>query len=756
MRNTATRIGLGLAGGLLAGCALLAPLPKSVGLTERLSAFPTRDLPLDGPVTVYWNDRQIPFVEAESDGDAAFALGLVHAHLRLGQMTMVRLIAYGRLSEAVGPLAVDIDKGLRILSFSRAAADSERAMNPATRRWTQRFVDGVNLYQDRMGKPPHEFRVLGLEREPWTVADVLTVGRLVGTDVNWLVWTDLLPLRKRADWPEIWARLLEKGRASPPSFDGAGDTADLRRILAGVGRSGSNSFALAPGRTDTGGAILANDPHLGILVPNVWLIAGVKSPSYHAVGLMGPGLPIFAIGRNPRIAWGGTNMRAASSDLYDASAVPESEIAVRKERIAVRWWFDDEATVRETAWGPIVSDAPMLADSGLPPVALKWTGHAASDEIGAMLAASRARDFGEFRSAFAQFAVPGQNMLYADVDGNIGQVMAARLPGRDGAPPDIVLDAALHDAAWGAMRTPVDLPFAYNPEAGYLASANNRPTAAGQPVGFFFSADDRARRLAAVIEAETPVGLGTVAALQRDTHMASAIALRDLFVARLDAAGLGAPADPAAAGALRRMRDWDGHYRRESVGAAAYEQFRYGFLSRFHALAFGEADAPAFAASGRVAALLGEHIEAAAEEAVRGALEAGLEAAAAGLDAFGNWGAMHRLRLAHPLAAAPVIGDRYRFAEHGVGGSSETLMKTAHEASAGRHTVNYGANARHISDMTDPDANWFVLLGGQDGWLGSSTLLDQWPLWRDGDYVRMPLTLEAVRESFPHRLSLEK
>ena len=252
------------------------------------------------------------------------------------------------------------------------------------------------------------------------------------------------------------------------------------------------------------------------------------------------------------------------------------------------------------------------------------------------------------------------------------------------------------------------------------------------------------------------MGLGTVAALQRDTHMASAVALRDLFVARLDSAGLGAPADPAAAEALRRMRGWDGHYRRESIGAAAYEQFRYGFLSRFYALAFGEADAPAFAASGRVGALLGEHIEAAAEEAVRGALEAGLEAAAAGLDAFENWGAMHRLRLAHPLAAAPVIGDRYRFAEHGVGGSSETLMKTAHEASAGRHTVNYGANARHISDMTDPDANWFVLLGGQDGWLGSSTLIDQWPLWRDGDYVRMPLTLEAVRESFPHRLSLEK
>ena len=114
---------------------------------------------------------------------------------------------------------------------------------------------------------------------------------------------------------------------------------------------GSNSLAVAGHRSDTGGALMANDPHLGILVPNVWLIAGVRSPSYHAVGLMAPGLPIFAIGRNPHIAWGGTNMRAASSDLYDVSKVPASEIDERSESIGVRWWFDSDVTVRETRWG---------------------------------------------------------------------------------------------------------------------------------------------------------------------------------------------------------------------------------------------------------------------------------------------------------------------------------------------------------------------------------------------------------------------
>ena len=736
---------LGIAASLMTGCSLLSPLPEPAGLTERLAAFPTTGLPLRGTVTVHWNERQIPFIEAEHDGDAAFALGLVHAHLRLGQMAMARMVASGRLSEMAGPIAVDIDKGLRTLSFSRAAGEIERAMDHETRDWVARFVEGINHYQNAVAELPHEFRVLNLEREPWTIADIVTIGRLAGTDVNWLVWLDLLPLRKRADWPEIWTRLLEKGQTSSPSFGSA-------EKIAGLSRSGSNSLAVAPRRTNTGGAILANDPHLGIFVPNVWLIAGIKSRSVHAVGLMGPGLPIFAIGRNPHIAWGGTNMRAASSDLYDVSALPKSDIVERKERIAVRWWFDSETTVRDTPYGPILSDAPLLAKSGLPPVALKWTGHQASDEIGAMLTASRARNFHEFRKAFDRFAVPGQNMLYADAEGNIGQIMAVRLPVRPGPPADLVLDTGEYEAIWTDLLPASRLPFSFNPEAGYLASANNRPAPTHQPVGFFFSGEDRVRRMAEVIEAATPVGIDTLTALQRDVRMASAAALRDLFIAELDAADVAA--DEKGAEAVRRMRDWDGHYRPDSVGAVSFEQFRKGFVSRFYALEFGEADAPAFAGSGRIAALLREDIEAADNTTVRKALAAGVEAAAAGLGKYENWADMHRLRLAHPLAFLPIVGDRYVFAEYGVGGSNETLMKTAHESALERHRVNYGSNARHISDMTDPDANYFVLLGGQDGWLSSSTLLDQWPLWRDGEYVRMPLSLEAVRKSFPYRMTL--
>ena len=750
----AAKIAAAAAALALSARALLAPWPGREDVARRLKAFPTRGLPVEGRVTVHWNDRQIPFVEADSDGDAAFALGLVHAHLRLGQMATARMIARGRVSEAIGPAGVDIDRGLRALSLARAAPEIERTMDEATLLWVRRFVDGINRYQDGAAGLPHDFAVLGLKPEPWTVADVLAIGRLAGTDVNWLVWAGLLPLRARPDWPELWARLTKEETAAAPVFGGGDRTAAVQRWLGGLSRSGSNSLAVAGRRSATGGALMANDPHLGILVPGVWLIAGVKSPSCHAVGLMGPGLPVFAIGRNPHIAWGGTNLRAASSDLVDAGGVPDSEIAERRERIRVRWWFDGQARVRETRWGPIVTDAPPLARLDLPPLALKWAGHEASDEIGAMLAVSRARDFDEFRAAFDRFAVPGQNMLYADARGNIGQVMAARLPARAGTPADIFLDTDACDSSWGTMLGGADLPYSFNPEAGFLASANNRPPETGTQVGFFFSPDDRVDRMAALIGSEGAVSVETLKALQRDVHMSSSAKLRDLFVAMLDRLAPEAAADAKGAEAIGRLRDWDGAYRPESCGAVAFELFRAKFAARFYALRDGQDRAAPLAAMRRGTALLEEDIAAADEELLRQALAAGLSAAADGLDAFAGWGDMHRLRLAHPLSRLPLAGRRYRFADEGVGGSSETLMKTAHGTAAGRHAVTYGSNARHISDLSDPDANWFVLLGGQDGRFNSSTLLDQWDLWRRGDYVRVPLTLSAVRESFPHALSL--
>ncbi|CAN0574384.1 unnamed protein product, partial [Laminaria digitata] len=243
-----------------------------------------------------------------------------------------------------------------------------------------------------------------------------------------------------------------------------------------------------------------HDPHLGITVPNIWLIMGVHSPSYHIVGLSVPGLPIFAIGRNPHISWGGTNMRAASSDLVDISAVPAADITTRQEKIKVRWWFDRDLSVRETRWGPVLSDAPLLKSEDGPQFALRWAGHQVSDEVGAMMKVSKATNFQEFRQAFKTFAVSGQNMLYADIEGNIGQVSAVKLPSREnGLPADILVTPAQSNAAWSQMADVSSLPVTINPAEGFLLSANNRPAPADIPLGYFFSPDDRMIRMREIL-----------------------------------------------------------------------------------------------------------------------------------------------------------------------------------------------------------------------------------------------------------------
>jgi penicillin amidase len=311
----------------LSGCALLTPLPEPRTLPQRLAAMPTEGLPLRDTLTIYWDAHQIPFIEADHDEDAAFGLGMVHAHLRLGQMELFRRISQGRLAESAGPIAIDIDHGLRALDYGRAVEAIEASMSAQTLRWVEAFVAGINLYQQHMPEPPHEFRVLDIALAPWTVRDLLAMGRLAGSDVNWLVWANLLPLREREDWPRLWDRLVASGAASLAGSGGHSRQSLLRQVVAGTNRHGSNSLAVAGHRTQTGAALIASDPHVG------------------------------ALGRNPWIAWVGTNMRAASSELIDISQLPEGAVETRRETIRVRWWFDRDVTLGGSDWGPVLSDS---------------------------------------------------------------------------------------------------------------------------------------------------------------------------------------------------------------------------------------------------------------------------------------------------------------------------------------------------------------------------------------------------------------
>jgi penicillin amidase len=742
----------------VASCAVFTSLPEPKSLDQRLAMFPTHDMPLQGSVTVYWNEHQVPFIEAATDRDAAFTLGLVHAHLRLGQMEVMRRVSQGRLSEVAGPIPQvgDIEQALRLLNLGKTSKTVYAAMPADTKAWLDAFVEGINHYQATANELPHEYALLGLEREPWHSEEILTIGRLASVDVSWFVWFRVLALRQREDWPQLWQALLEEGTTSAPSFAWTQSSAlnEFTNILSTMSRTGSNSMAIGAAKTGTGAAMIANDPHLGISLPNLWVLAGVKSPSYHVVGLMVPGVPFVAVGRNEHIAWGGTNMRSAGSDLFDVKSVPADQITERTETRRTRWWFDSEIKIRETPYGPIFSDAEILPKRHGEVLALKWIGHYPSDEMTAMLRVNRARNWDEFRAALEGFAISPQNFLYADVAGNIGQVTATHLPKRSKElPKDLV--RPLSDAkAWNEFVTSRDLPSAYNPKSGYLASANNRGAEAQVPIGYFFSADDRVTRMQEVLGGMTRVTADDLKRLQIDTYSRSSIAMREAFLARANKVYMFNAKDADSFGAsftaLEAIEAWDGRYDRDSAGAVAFEAAMATFLPAV----FPEHEIAAFDAAGSVYAALAPRVATLKDEVFRPASAEALSSAGKALKAYPTWGDMHRLVVQGQFAAIPIIGGRYVFDDVPAAGSSETLLKTDHEMSAERHPTRYGAQSRHVSDLSDPDANWFVLLGGNDGWYNSSTFRDQVEAFQSGQSLQVPFKVESVRTSFKTKMVL--
>lgn len=748
-RRAARATGAVMIAALLSACAAFNPPPLS--REQRLASFPVSGHDLSAPVMIRWNAYQVPFVTAQSDRDLAYALGLVHGHLRLAQIHILKRVSQGRISEMAGPFARDFDLGIRTLGFGRASPEIVARMPAETRALMQAFVDGLNAYQRQLKRNPPEFGLLGLEREAFTIEDMITIGRLAGSDVNWFAYLSLLPQRGNPDWAEVWQRALETGRGPTLSFPNPGLQAAVD-VLMGLSRSGSNALVVAPGKSASGGALIASDPHLGTSVPNAWLLAGVKSPSFHAVGFMIPGLPFVALGRSPDLAWGGTHMRAANSDLYDVSGRDPAEIVASETTIGTRFWFDAERTIRTSRFGPIMSDTPFVQGQPGEVLALRWIGHEPSDEVSALFAVMRARTALEFRAALANFAVSPQNFLCADTQGNICHALATRLPKRPyRTPPDLVLDATDPAMDWPGIADARELPFALNPPEGFLASANNRPTDAVWPIGYFFNADERIRRLQELLAEDASISLADLKRLQLDVVSLDARSLSAALVQRIEALQAARAADPAF---LARLKGFDGAYLAEASGPVAFETLLYHLVP----LAYGYArteDVPSARQQFAVLAarLPGDLDGLGAPERDR-VLSTAIARAARDAARYSTWGDMHRLQVQHWIAAAPLIGGAFVYGDYPAPGSRETIHKTAHGLVNTRSGTRYGSQARHVSDMGDMDANYFVLLGGNDGWLGSINLLDQVPLWRAGEYIRMPLRPQTVASEFPDVLTL--
>lgn len=441
-------------------------------------------------------------------------------------------------------------------------------------------------------------------------------------------------------------------------------------------------------------------------------------------------------------------MWSLSTHLVQVSEEELGAVTERTEHIRVRWGRDQKVKVRTISDRPIITDIPMF--SYPQPLSLYWVGSEATDEALAFLKVNRAQNWSDFQLAFESYAASGQNFVYADVNGNVGQLAAFRqlqLDQKFQVPLPRFVDRK-------EFKNVKDLPQVYNPRSGFVVSANEALAYKGEtPISLFHAPKERVQRMSKVLSEASRVDLEVVKRLQLDTFSQSGKNLAGVILTLLKGQG----AEVANHEAYLALKNWDGYYTRESQGALVFEVLSARLIEAYwQSLAKRMADDE-------------ESLQSLYKLYTRSTLWRGdlekalindssfvhqqewlthLNVAKVRLHEYQSWGHFHPLTVAHPMSRIPLIGRRFRFYEGPYEGGNETLMKSAHTLSSTHAPVNFGAQARWMTDLSSEDANYFVLLGGQDGWLSSPNTNDQTALWLKGQYIHVPFSKEAfVRAS---------
>ena len=474
-----------------------APLPPANG-TLQLKGL------LD-KVTVLRDRWGIPHVHAQNTADAFFAQGFVHAEDRMWHMEWDRRRAYGRTAELIGQPGVEADRLARRMQIERAAQADWEILNAETRAMLEAYTAGVNAWLERTPVPSVEFETLGIRPDAWRVLDCLSVFKirhvLMGLLHNklWRLKVVLALGGKRA------AELYPNYRADmpliiPPDtiYHGKGERAvplleEASRLLPGAG--GSNNWVLDGTRTRSGKPLLAGDPHRPIDVPNVYYQNHLRSDEWDVVGVSFPGVPGFShLGHNDRVAWAITHAGADYQDLYierfdphDANRYEHQgewlQAETREERIQVKGGADVVETVRRTLHGPVIEDGPW-EHHGL---AFKFIGFEPGKQFECFLPMMRARTAEELREAQREWVDPAQNLIMADVDGNIGYHTRGRVPIRSAYNGWLPVPGWSGAHEWTGYIPFDEMPRALNPDTHWIATANNKVV--GDDYPYYLSSD---------------------------------------------------------------------------------------------------------------------------------------------------------------------------------------------------------------------------------------------------------------------------
>ncbi|MDE2110598.1 MAG: penicillin acylase family protein [Alphaproteobacteria bacterium] len=747
---------------------------------------------LSAPVQILRDAHAVPHIIASSRADALFGLGYAAAQDRLWQMEFTTRVMQGRLAEMVGPAGVPTDVFMRTMGFYRLAEQSVAHLTPQTRKLLVAYAAGVNAYlKTRKGPLPIEFALMGATPEPWRPADSVAILKymqlsLSGNMMGEIARAKLAGRLNRRQIEDLFPPYPGDPDNPLPAYLSLFAHAKAAALPV-PDITASNNWVVSGARSVTGAPLLANDPHLGLTIPSIWYLAHLSFPGEDEVGAVLPGGPGITLGRNRTIAWGMTNTGPDTQDLYLEKLVPGDDNAyftptgterfqTRTETISVRFGKPVTFTIRSTRHGPVLPPNYARTKGLLPKgyvLALAWTALTPNDDtMQAVMDIATAKNRADIDALMKNYLSPMQNMVYADTQGQIGLLLASRVPLRDPANDSLGLVPAKgwdarHD--WKGYIPYNQLPRIDDPPSGQIATANNKTVPPGYPYTLTreWAEPFRFWQINKLL-AETPRhSVATFRAIQLDIHDRFA---EDLLPLLLKAGPWPTEEERRAVAMLSK---WDYAMDANRPEPLIYEAWDRALVKRLIADELGP-DFKPFWNHEAIFTLRVLHnvdgegrwcddVTTPAHEDCLSRIRLALGDALAELNAtYGNdigrwrWGDAHRAVFVNqPFSNFPIL-DRIFDREVEVSGGAFTIRRADFRFSSKRpYAADHGSGYRAIYDIAHPDNSLYVITTGESGNIFSPYYDDQLPLWAHGGYLRIPTSAKEIEATAKHRLTLQ-
>jgi penicillin amidase len=741
-------------------------------------------------ITIRRDAHGVPYIEAENDDDAHFALGFAQAQDRAFQLELYVRVARGTLAEVLGDEMLPVDRLMRRIGLRTIARAQLAALPEREQAQLDAFVRGVHAaWEHGLPKRPHELVLLGAAPTRFEAADVLAVLQFFAFALssNWdaelarlrILRADgkdaLLALEPALD-PDAIARLARDADALLAAEQLAEDAGRVATVTAL--RGASNAFAIAPMRSATGRPILACDPHLSPALPAPWWLVHVRTPRWTMRGACLPSQPVVSFGNNEHVAWGITAGHVDNTDLFverigsDGASAREGTrfvpCTVREETIEVKGKKPVVERVLVTPRGPIVT--PSISERAGVALSMRGT-WMAPRRIGGY-AIREAKSVAEAIALYASYPGPSENRVFADRHGAIARQVIGDAPKRRRGSGMLPVPGWDDADGWEAEPLAATaLPGARDPAVGFVVVANQDP--GPSPTGDFLGADwldgSRHARLLDRLATRTDWDLSSAAELQCDRRTVLWPRLRAFVLAAAERAG------DRQAQAL--LRDWDGEVGPASAAASLFELFFAEMMVRVvrakaprsWRAALGEGT-NAVLAHGMMALRRLEHLVQLMLAAPEGWFARGWEAEAANalevammsLRAHGptaaswRWGDVRPLVLEHPVGTKKPLDRVWSRGPYAFGGDATTVAQGSVVFDDPLANAIGVPNLRMVLDVGAWETNGFVLAGGQSANPCSPHYDDQIAKWLAGESITLAWTDEAIRRTARTTLVLDR